>query len=155
LFLLICLVAAVDTRGALAADGEAIMKNGLSAIHFERSGGLFALGKPLAADVVFSPSSAVVRANGASRPMTDAELAIFERLDPARLREFAEARQKGPPSPGLPDDYQFDIVLTLTDGSTVRLTFHGQSLGELKAVPGLAELAAWVIAEIERIWAAR
>jgi hypothetical protein len=153
---LIWLVAALSIRGVSAADGETMMKNGLSKVHFERSGGLIALGRPLAGDVVFGPTSAVVRSEaGASRPLSAAETAIFAQLDPARLREFEKARRAGPTLPGLPDDYQFDLVLTFADGSTVRLTFHGQSVGELRAVPGLADLAAWVLAEIEAIWSRR
>ena len=136
------------------AEGETMMKNGLSSVHLERSGGLFALGKPLAADVVFGPSSAVVRPadDGAARPLNDHEIALFERLDPARLREFAQTSKK---QDGLPDDYQFDVAFTFSDGNTVRLTFHHHSLDHLKALPVLAELAAWVVAELERIWAAR
>jgi hypothetical protein len=153
--LLISLVASFYIHRVSAADGQAIMKNGLTAIHFERSGGLFALGKPLGADIVFSESSGVVRpmGGGPSRPLTGAEMALFAQLDPARLREFAQARGSGPP--GLPDDYQFDIVLTFNDGSNVKLTFHGQSLADLRGAPGVAELAAWVLAEIDRIWSAR
>src|ERR1043166_1796492 len=152
--LMTCLVVFLGVQGA-PAQGETIMKNGLKAIHFERSGGLFELGKPVAADVVFEPPSAVLRTqSGAPRPLTHAEIAMFERIDPARLREFAEARRTRPPS-SVPDDYQFDVVFTLKDGSSFKLTFHGQSLGDLKSLPVLAELASWVVAEIDRIWAAR
>jgi hypothetical protein len=150
-----CLVVFLGAQDA-SAQGGTIMKNGLTSIHFERSGGLFALGKPLAADVVFGPSSAVVRTeDGTSRTLTDAEIAMFQRIDPARLREFAQSRQAGGASPGLPDDYQFDLAFSFTDGSIVRLTFHQHSLPDLKLSPVLAELANWVIAEVERIWSAR
>jgi hypothetical protein len=155
--LVTCLLVSPGIHGASAADGETIMKNGLSSIHFARSGGFVALGKLLAGDVVFSQSSAVMRpvGDGPSRPLTAAEMAMFARLDPVRLGEFAEARRTGPASPGLPDDYQFDVAFTFNGGRTVNLTFHGQSIGDLKAVPVVAELAAWVVAEIEAIWAAR
>jgi len=152
--LVTCLVVLLSVQGA-SAQGGTIMKNGLSAVHFERSGGLFAIGKPLAADVVFGPSSAVVRTqDGKTRELADAEIAMFGRLDPTRLREFVEARGRSS-SPPVPDDYQFDVSFSFTDGSTVKLTFHGQSLAELKGRPVVAELAAWVIAEIDRMWAAR
>lgn len=154
-FVVTCLVVLLGIQGG-RTEGETMMKNGLSAVHFERSGGFVALGKPLAADVVFGPSSAVLRpSDGAPRPLTDREIALFERLDPARLREFAKTRQAGAAPPGLPDDYQFDVAFTFSDGDTVRLTFHGQSVAELKALPALSDLAGWIIAEIEAMWAAR
>jgi len=153
--LVTCLVVFLGVQDVSAQEGTT-MKNGLSAVHFERSGGLFAIGKPLAADIVFGPSSAVMRTqDGTSRPLTDAEIAMFERIDPARLREFAQARQAGAAPPGLPDDYQFDVIFTFSDGGTVKLRFHQHSLGNLTARPVLAELANWVIAEIERILSAR
>lgn len=150
-----CLVVFLGIQSG-RAQGETMMKNGLSAVHFERSGGLFALGKPLAADIAFGPSSAVLRPlDGTPRPLTEREIGLFERLDPARLREFAKARQAGGAPPGLPDDYQFDLAFTFNDGNAVKLTFHEQSLDQLKALPELSDLAAWVVAEIEAMWTAR
>src|SRR5262249_15178700 len=115
--LVTCLAVLLGTQDA-SAQGGTNMKNGLSAVHFERSGGLFAVGKPLAADVAFGPSSAVVRTqDGTSRPLSQAEVAMFERLEPARLREFVEARGTRSGSSPVPDDYQFDVAFSFTDGS--------------------------------------
>ena len=106
--------------------------------------------------MVFGPASAVLSPVGGSpRPLTEHEIDLFERLDPAQLSEFAKTRQAGGAPPGLPDDYQFDITFTFSDGNALRLTFHQQSLPDLKALPAFSELAAWVIAEIEAMWAAR
>jgi hypothetical protein len=157
-FLLICLVAAVGIRGGMSvADGETIMPKGITTMHFERSGGVVALGRRLAGDVVLGPDSFVrdSEGSGAPRPLTVAEKAMFAKLDPVRLREFEQARRARPIAPGLPDDYQYDLALTFADGSTIKLTFYGQSVGELRTVPGLTELAAWVQTEIDSIWARR
>ena len=147
--LLICL-AMLGVYG-LSAIERTTMENGLTSVHFERSGGFGNI--MVAGDVVLGTASLVkdAKANGVSRPLTAAEKAMFARLDPARLREFKGAGS----GDGVPDDYQYDLTLTFADRNVSKLKFHGQSMAELGAVPGLAELAAWVTAEADAILARR
>ena len=53
--LLIVLLMASAGGCGTAIDGANTMRNGLTSVHFGRSGGLVAIGRPLRGDVAFDP----------------------------------------------------------------------------------------------------
>jgi len=141
------------TPVAAAMETHMPLANGIQKMTFERSGGLFPLA--LSGTVLLAGATPGVESEASTglRPLTPDELAMFAGLDPARLRSAAS-----PLTPPVPDGYQWDVTLEFAGAAPIALRWHanGAPPRSLAAVaPGMADLAAWVRREVDRIWAHR
>jgi hypothetical protein len=144
-------LALVSGRPLVAEERKMSLANGLRAVKFERSGGLFFL--VLGGQVTFEDASGTVKSEMGDRSLSVAERAIFAALDLDRARLV-----KAPFSSAGADTYQWDLVLDCISGDPVSLRWFaaGPPDSGLNAkVPGLGAVAGWVGAEVDRIWSSR
>lgn len=117
------------------------MRNGLVALEFARSGGLFALGNPPSGTITLAPPILRSEATPDGRPLTAAETALLESLDPATLQN--------PPQSPARDLRSIAITMRFENRPPITL-----DLPEPPAPipPSLAPLAAFLSREAEAAW---
>ena len=124
---------------------QAPMRNGLISLNFSRSGGMVALGNPPSGEVTLTNDAATLRSEGApdGRPLSAAETAMLEALDPAALRAWH------PPAHPSRDLRTTTVTLRFQTGAPIILSFTEPPNA---TAPGTEAIGTWVGREAEIVW---